>query len=55
VTAGHEQQTNNRPCRQNSGAYGKRSAEARKKRLGKTGMSEVMRAFANKRHGNLTK
>jgi hypothetical protein len=27
----------------------------RRKRLGKKGMSEAMRALANKRHGNLTK
>jgi hypothetical protein len=31
---------------------GKLSAAARKKRLGKEGMSEAMRALANKRHGN---
>jgi hypothetical protein len=31
------------------------SAEARKKRLGKKGMSEHMRALANKRHENLDK
>ncbi len=31
------------------------SVKARKKKLGKKGMSEHMRALANKRHGNLTK
>jgi hypothetical protein len=35
---------------------GKLSAAKRKKQLGKKGMSEAMRALANKRHGNdLTK
>jgi len=34
---------------------GKLSAEKRKKKLGKKGMSEHMRALADKPHGNLTK
>jgi hypothetical protein len=34
---------------------GKLSAAARKKKLGKKGMSEHMRALANRRHGNVDK
>jgi hypothetical protein len=33
-------------------ALGRLSAAKRKKKLGKKGMSEAMRALANKRHGN---
>jgi hypothetical protein len=36
-------------------ALGKRSAEKRRKLLGKKGMSEAMRALANRRHGNVDK
>jgi hypothetical protein len=34
---------------------GKLSAAKREKKLGKRGMSEAMRALANKRHGNVDK
>jgi hypothetical protein len=33
-------------------SLGKLSAAKRKKKLGKKGMSEAMRALASKRHGN---